>query len=93
MGKHLDSLRRFVGIETPRMTQHQFTNGLRVLQSLDLPELQAVGLFVAPEHKRSGKTVADIRWTGFRNDPSRFLMKCDDPTAAKIWEAMRRRGA
>lgn len=67
------------------MTLEQFHNGLRLLRSIDLHELQAVGLWGVDERN------APDRWAKFRDQPYDFFICCDDETADKIWAAMEKR--
>ena len=57
--------------------QARFINRLRICQSIELKELEAVGLNL------DGK-----RWQAFSSNPYVFLMRSDDPTADAIWKAI-----
>ena len=71
------------------MTLNEFYNGLRLLRSIDLYELQAQELW------RNASSYAHdedrAHWIKFRDNPYEFLMRCDDETADKIWAAMKKR--
>ncbi len=58
------------------MELREFHNGLRVLRSIDKHEIV---------------NISDDQWAEFRNGPYAFLIKCDDPTAEAIWNAMQKR--
>jgi hypothetical protein len=58
---------------------HVFRNRLRILNSIDLGELEAAGI----EWKGD--------WVRFMDNPYRYLMRCDDPTAEAIWRAIVKR--
>jgi hypothetical protein len=81
------------------MTFEQFHNGLRLLRSIDLHELQAEGLWKTAGRgemynaKTAGGFEQYEQWCKFRDTPHDFLIRCDDDTAAKIWSAMVKRGA
>lgn len=76
------------------MTFEQFHNGLRLLRSIDLHELQAEGLWVeAKDPRNDSEWKAWEGWMKFRDNPHDFLIRCDDETAAKIWAVMVKRGA
>ena len=68
------------------MTLNEFHNGLRLLRSIDLYELQAQELWREPMSYNDEKS-----WIKFRDNPHDFLIRCDDNTAAKIWAAMEKR--
>lgn len=77
------------------MTLAEFHNGLRILCSIDLYELQEVGLLfnASPKPAETNGNEAWQEWRKFRADPYRYLIRCDDDTAEKIWSIMVRRGA
>jgi hypothetical protein len=79
-----DMLLTAVNDAAPRMTAATFHNVLRILSSIDLPELQAVDLFT--DGNNAG-------WKDFRDHPHAFFIRCDDETAAKIWQVVERRMA
>ena len=72
------------------MTFEQFHNGLRLLRSIDLHELQAEGLWPDLAHE---STRVSVSWINFRDSPWNYFIRCDDETAAKIWAVMVKRGA
>jgi hypothetical protein len=73
------------------MSKDEFRNGLCILGSIDLHELQKVGLWQdAIAIKTSESWLA---WKHFRDDPYRFFMRADDDTTDKIWRVMKKRGA
>ncbi|MDE2104465.1 MAG: hypothetical protein KGL39_44935 [Patescibacteria group bacterium] len=55
---------------------HEFLNRVRILQSTVPLEVP----FLAAR-----------QWTSFRDDPVRFLLRADDETAQRIWNAVERR--
>jgi hypothetical protein len=57
------------------MSLATFHNGLRILNSIDLYELEAVGVFVGDR----------AAWEAFRDAPHESFMRADDATAEKIW--------
>jgi hypothetical protein len=67
------------------MNKAEFHNALRILWSIDLFELQGVGLWVDPD------PLAMKRWESFRDNPYDFFIRCDDETADKIWAIIQRR--
>jgi hypothetical protein len=59
---------------------HVFTNRLRILIGLDQHEVAHIGrLSEAATYEK------------FADDPFRFLMRCDDPTAEAIWAVVQQR--
>lgn len=83
--------RKLVEATIPRpITFEGFRDALLILRSIDLPDLQEVGLF-----QGAIKTARDAddwgHWELFRDDPLRFLLGCDDATARKIWSAIEKR--
>lgn len=68
-----------------------FHNRLRIMLSIDLDELQNVGLMynASPENPRG----AWAKWRHFRSNPSRYLIECPDDEAQKIWTIIERRAA
>jgi hypothetical protein len=81
------------------MTKAQFRNTLCILRSIDLYELQEVGLWnnIVPEEpyqtvgQPASKTTSYKGWASFRDDPYVFFIGCDDDTSDKIWSVMQRR--
>lgn len=76
------------------MNLREFHNGLRILLGIDRQELEAAGVIAVP----SGQGVypgcmdePNQKWQRFREDPFRFLIRCDDETADKIWSVIERR--
>lgn len=67
------------------MTKAELHNALRILRSIDLFELQEVGLWVDPD------ALATKRWESFRDNPYEFFIRCDDDTVDKIWSIVQRR--
>lgn len=66
------------------MELREFHNGLRILSSIDMPELVA------------GKVIEDddeAEWAAFRKDPHRWLIRAGDEKAAALWAVMKARGA
>lgn len=57
-----------------------FHNNLRILLSIDRHELEDVGICL---------TTAD--WDRFQAAPFRFFIRCDDPTADRIWAVIESR--
>jgi hypothetical protein len=55
---------------------------LRILVSLDLPDLTAAGVMRAGDHNA---------WGTFRRDPFRWFIRADDETACKVWTLIERR--
>lgn len=58
------------------MTFAEFSNGLRILRSID-------------SHELPGMTQIQIR--AFMSNPVEFLIRADDPTAQIIWNAIEAR--
>ncbi len=75
------------------MTRDQFHNALRILRSIDLLELQAVGLWTEKSREQRGADLqSDLdQWQQFRDSPYLFFIRCDDETADKIWRVIHRR--
>lgn len=71
------------------MSLQDFANRLRILLSIDLDELQQVGLMFNAKPDNPG---AWAQWRRFRADPFRYLISCGDDDAAKIWSIVERRG-
>ena len=74
----------------PGFTFDRFHNALRIMKSIDLHELQAVGLFcgaVKPNREHDDWE----HWETFRDDPLRFFITCDDETALKIFSVIESR--
>lgn len=68
-----------------------FHNRLRIMQSIDLDQLQEVGLmFNASPENPSGSWA---KWRRFRSNPSSYLIECPDDEAEKIWSIIERRAA
>lgn len=65
------------------MSFHEFHNGIRILLNIDKWELDEAGVDLPMTGKRS--------WQEFRDDPWRFFICCDTPTAMKIWSIVERR--
>jgi hypothetical protein len=61
---------------TGAMTFAEFSNGLRILHSID-------------GHELPGMSEVQIR--AFISNPVQFLIRADDPTAAIIWQAVEKR--
>ena len=80
-------------VESLNMILAEFHNGLRLLRSIDLHELQAVGLWTEAHPKTETREAgyAWNRWLSFQEQPHDFFIRCDDETAAKIWAAMEKR--
>jgi hypothetical protein len=78
----------------PVMTMARIQNVLRILRSIDLHELQAVGLFVGAkvvsEYSRHGNYEMES-WRDFREDPFTFFIACGDDKAQKIWTVVQGR--
>lgn len=70
----------------PRL--NDFVNVVNILRSIDLPDLQAAGLFV---DVTSGDDRNISRIGSFRLDPVAFLVRADDPTRRAIWTLVERR--
>lgn len=66
------------------MTQREFENGLRILISIDMSELEDAGAIA-----RGDKT----SWEKFRDNPWRWLIRVDDDTAAAVWTIIERRSS
>lgn len=66
------------------MTFEEFHNALRIMRSIDLHELQAVGLWT--DDVKLGH-----QWIQFRNDPYNFFTRADEDTARKIWQVIENR--
>lgn len=60
------------------MTLAEFHNALRVIRSIDHDEVPFLD---------------EQQWDVFMREPERFFIRADDDTAAKIWAAMKKRGA
>ncbi len=79
------------------MTKDQFHNALRILRSIDLHELQAVGLWTdatcpPPEAGNDHPGFESWqKWLGFSGSPYVFFIRCDDETADKIWSVVEKR--
>jgi hypothetical protein len=67
------------------MTKAELHNALRILWSIDLFELQEMGLWVDPD------SLAMKRWESFQDNPYEFFIRCDDETADRIWSVIQRR--
>lgn len=68
-------------------TLQDFANRLRILNSIDLDELQRVGLMfnARPDNP------AWNDWRRFRGDPFRWLVNCDQDQAEKLWSIVEAR--
>lgn len=62
------------------MTFGEFRNALCILASIDEHELVEVGAL-------GGRWT----WQSFTHDPFRFIVRCDDERAVKIWSIVERR--
>ena len=62
------------------MTRHDFENRLKILWSLDVPDLVAAGVL---------ESAAD--WKAFRTDPGRWMIKADDARADRLWRLVEAR--
>lgn len=60
-----------------RDDQARFLNRIKIMISLDQHEIRP-----------SGGPMTDSVYTRFVADPFRFMMRCDDQTAAAIWRAV-----
>ena len=56
------------------MTMQQFHNALRVMRSIDFSEIEHV--------------LNRAEWFAYRDNPYEFFTRCDDYTAAAIWDVM-----
>lgn len=65
---------------TERTDLDAFLNRLRGLYNIDLDVI---------EKATGGLPWPHAKWTAFRDDPPRFLMRCDDETAAAIWGVLK----
>jgi len=77
------------------LTFAHFHNALRIMRSIDLDELQAVGIFRGakqkPDADNPGAAFTWAAWCSFRDDPYSYFIRCDDETAQKIWQIIERR--
>ena len=64
------------------MRMADFHNMLRIMVSLDLPDLTAAGVIARNDLKA---------WNSFRTDPFRWFIRADDETARKLWTVIERR--
>jgi hypothetical protein len=62
------------------MSKTEFHNALRILHSIDLHELQTVGLWLNPDNIAS--------WVKFQDNPYLFFIRADDETSDKIWQVV-----
>lgn len=63
-------------------TLRDFHNRLRILISIDRHELVAAGVIPGGDHNA---------WGTFHRDPFRWLIRCDDASAEKLWALIERR--
>ncbi len=68
----------------PDSDREHFLNRLKILRSIDQHEL------IAADVTGLCGTGADS-WSGFREDPYRWLMRADDSNARKVWGIIRER--
>jgi hypothetical protein len=66
-----------------------FLEAVNILRSLDLPDLQAAGLFTDTTKQNRDKTIS--RWGAFRDDPIGFLIRADERIRSIIWTLVERR--
>lgn len=59
-----------------------FHNRLRIMISIDRDELESAGVIARGDHNA---------WGTFHRDPYRWLIRCDDESAAKLWTIIERR--
>jgi hypothetical protein len=59
-----------------------FHNRLRIMIGIDRHELEAAGVIAQGDHNA---------WGTFHRDPYRWLIRCDDETAKKLWAVIERR--
>lgn len=64
------------------MDLRDFHNRLRIMISIDRHELEAAGVIAHGDHNA---------WGTFHRDPFRWLIRCDDESAAKLWALIERR--
>jgi hypothetical protein len=67
------------------LTFDRFHNALRIMRSIDLHELQAVGMFVGAERRTAENADAWRGWGSFCEHPYNYFIKCSDEDAMKIW--------
>ena len=69
------------------MTFAEFHNGLRILINIDRWELEEAGVL-----KTRGPIFnREERWKAFRENPYRFFIGADTPTAKKLWDLIQKR--
>lgn len=66
------------------MNLQEFSNGLRILTSIDMHELVAAKVIEDDD---------EAEWAAFRKDPHRWLITADDNQAEALWGVMKARGA
>lgn len=62
------------------MTLAEFLSALRILRSIDRPELVDAGL-----------QLGDLAWRDFRDNPYRWICLACDKHAIQLWSIVRRR--
>lgn len=67
-----------------------FHNRLRIMRSIDLDELQSVGLMFNANPQNHG---ARVKWRRFQSNPASYLIECSDSEALKIWSLIERRAS
>lgn len=65
----------------------EFHNGLRVLQSINRPEMEESGVL-----DQDTEEVANLNWKYFREDPFNWFIQASDEKAELLWGIMRNRG-
>ena len=75
------------------MTKAEFRNALCILRSIDLYELQTIGLWTdADKTAQSREAGRDWdRWEHFRDAPYEYFISIDDETSDKIWAVIEQR--
>jgi hypothetical protein len=66
------------------MELRAFHNRLRIMIGIDRDELERAGVIARGDHNA---------WGTFTRDPFRWLIRCDDATAEKLWALIERRAA
>jgi hypothetical protein len=64
------------------MNRHDFRNGLCIIRSIDMHQLEKAGVI------RDGDGKA---WQAFRSNPERFFLCCEEAAAEALWGLIERR--
>lgn len=79
-------------VRKPESALAEFRNALCILRSIDLSELEAVGI-----HSQSLKNAKEFgfgpssNWERFRSDPYTWLLRASDEDAARVWSIIEKR--